>query len=157
MKKIKETRLGIWLKEKAPDVLRVVGDVLPNNGVLGIVKNMLNDKQMTIEDMREFRRMEVELIVELSKLEQKDKESARTREVEYMKLTGHSDWMMIFVGVMIILCFFFLMIFIVYKPIPQGNEHIIINAVGILEGLILSIAGYYYGSSYGSRMKDLNR
>ena len=157
MKKIRETRLGIWLKDKAPDVLKVVGDILPNNGVLGIVKNMLNDKQMTIEDMREFRRMEVELIVELSRLEQKDKESARTREVEYLILTGHSDWMMIFVGVMIIFCFVFLMFFIVYKPIPKGNEHIIINAVGILEGLILSIAGYYYGSSYGSRMKDINR
>ena len=157
MKKIKETRLGIWLRDKAPDVLKIVGDVLPSNGVLGIVKNMLNDKQMTIEDMREFRRMEVELIVELSKLEQKDKESARIREVEYMKLTGHSDWMMIFVGVMIIFCFVFLMLFIVYRPIPEGNEHIIINAVGILEGLILSIAGYYYGSSYGSRMKDINR
>lgn len=41
-KKIKDTGLGIWLKEKAPDVLSTVGDLLPDRGALGLVKNLLN-------------------------------------------------------------------------------------------------------------------
>jgi hypothetical protein len=42
--KIKNTNLGKWLKEKAPNVLDTVGDLLPDQGALGIVKNLI-DKQ----------------------------------------------------------------------------------------------------------------
>ena len=41
MDKIKDTKLGAWLKSKAPNVLETVGDLLPDQGGLGIVKNML--------------------------------------------------------------------------------------------------------------------
>ena len=40
-KKIKDTGLGKWLKSKAPNVLSVVGDLLPDQGGLGIVKNLI--------------------------------------------------------------------------------------------------------------------
>ena len=39
--KIKDTKLGSWLKDKAPDVLGVV-DLLPDSGGLGVVKNLLD-------------------------------------------------------------------------------------------------------------------
>jgi hypothetical protein len=41
VEKIKDTKLGGWLKEKAPNVLDTVGDLLPDKGGLGIVKNLL--------------------------------------------------------------------------------------------------------------------
>ena len=41
-KKIRDTNLGKWLKEKAPSVLDTVGDLLPDQGALGIVKNLLD-------------------------------------------------------------------------------------------------------------------
>lgn len=44
IKKIKDTSLGKWLKEKAPNVLDTVGDLLPDQGALGVVKNLI-DKQ----------------------------------------------------------------------------------------------------------------
>ena len=37
MKKIKDTGLGKWLKNKAPNVLDVVGEFLPDQGALGVV------------------------------------------------------------------------------------------------------------------------
>ena len=40
-KKIKDTGLGRWLKSKAPNILDVVGDLLPDKGGLGIVKNLI--------------------------------------------------------------------------------------------------------------------
>ncbi len=36
-KKFKETKVGIFLKEKAPAILDTVGEFLPNQGGLGIV------------------------------------------------------------------------------------------------------------------------
>lgn len=40
-KKIKDTKLGAWLADKAPNILSVVGDLLPDSGGLGIVKNLI--------------------------------------------------------------------------------------------------------------------
>jgi hypothetical protein len=42
-KPIKETKLGEWLKEKAPKALDVFGDLLPDQGTLGILKNILDN------------------------------------------------------------------------------------------------------------------
>tara|TARA_R100001510_G_C7526550_1_gene119802 strand:- start:82 stop:513 length:432 start_codon:yes stop_codon:yes gene_type:complete len=47
-KKIKDTKLGAWLKEKAPNVLGTVGDLLPDQGALGLVKNLL-DKEPGVD------------------------------------------------------------------------------------------------------------
>ena len=42
-KKIKDTKLGKWLKSNAPNVLDVAGDMLPERGMLGVVKNLLEN------------------------------------------------------------------------------------------------------------------
>jgi hypothetical protein len=47
-KKIRDTKLGAWLKEKAPGVLSTVGDLLPDSGALGVVKNLL-DKEPGVD------------------------------------------------------------------------------------------------------------
>jgi len=47
-KKIKETKLGSWLKQKAPAVLDVAGDMLPDQDMLGVVKNLL-DKEPGVD------------------------------------------------------------------------------------------------------------
>lgn len=46
--KIRDTRLGVWLKDKAPKVLDIVGDLLPDQGALGVVKNLL-DKEPGVD------------------------------------------------------------------------------------------------------------
>ena len=46
--KIKDTKLGGWLKGKAPKVLDMVGDLLPDQGALGVVKNLL-DKEPEVD------------------------------------------------------------------------------------------------------------
>tara|TARA_R110002049_G_scaffold32639_1_gene108416 strand:- start:984 stop:1421 length:438 start_codon:yes stop_codon:yes gene_type:complete len=54
-KKIKDTKLGKWLSEKAPGVLNVVGELLPDKGALGVVKNLI-DKDDSV-DPEEAQRM----------------------------------------------------------------------------------------------------
>ena len=46
--KIKDTKLGGWLKGKAPKVLDIVGELLPDQGALGVVKNLL-DKEPGVD------------------------------------------------------------------------------------------------------------
>ncbi len=40
-KTFKETKVGAFLASKAPKVLQALGDVLPNQGTLGVVKNLI--------------------------------------------------------------------------------------------------------------------
>ena len=40
-KKLKETKVGAFLASKAPKVLEAIGNVLPDQGTLGIVKNLI--------------------------------------------------------------------------------------------------------------------
>lgn len=59
-KKIKETKLGEWLKEKAPGVLSTVGDLLPNQGALGLVKNLL-DKEPGVDPAEAKAKVDAEI------------------------------------------------------------------------------------------------
>ena len=52
--KIKDTALGGWLKQKAPGILDTVGDLLPDQGALGVVKNLI-DKQYPDLDPEEVK------------------------------------------------------------------------------------------------------
>ena len=41
-KSFKETKIGAFLATKAPKVLAAIGDVLPDQGTLGVVKNIIS-------------------------------------------------------------------------------------------------------------------
>jgi hypothetical protein len=50
-KKFKDTKVGKFLSEKAPGIIESVGDVLPDKGILGIVKNLIEkDKSLPPQD-----------------------------------------------------------------------------------------------------------
>ncbi len=50
-KKFKDTKIGAFLKGKAPKILNTIGDALPDQGTLGIVKNLISsDKSIKAVD-----------------------------------------------------------------------------------------------------------
>jgi len=59
-KKIKDTKLGAWLADKAPDILGVVGGLLPDKGALGIVKNLI-DKDPKVDSEEAQRVIDAEV------------------------------------------------------------------------------------------------
>ena len=59
-KKIKDTGLGKWLSKAAPNVLDTVGDLLPDSGALGMVKNLL-DKEPGISAEEAKARVDAEI------------------------------------------------------------------------------------------------
>jgi len=142
MKKLKDSKLGKLLKDKAPKILDVVGDLLPDKGVMGVVKNLIDvEPELT----REEKKMLHQQAVEFYKLEVDDRDSARNREVEIMK-TGAKDWMMNLTGIVGLFSFLFLVYAIVFITVPEHNKELMIHTTGIVEGIVLSIVGYYFGS-----------
>ena len=41
-KLFKETKIGAFLSSKAPKILSALGDVLPDQGTMGLVKNLIS-------------------------------------------------------------------------------------------------------------------
>jgi hypothetical protein len=141
-KPFNKTKLGKFLKETAPSILDVIGNVLPDRGILGIVKNLIDkDGNMSPDDKTEAHRQ----LVELYELEVMDRDSARSREVNLRKYG--TDWMFNATGIVGLLAFAFLVYTVVTTNVPEGNKEIFIHMIGIVEGVALSIFGYYFGSA----------
>jgi len=139
-KKFNETKVGKFILEKLPDF---VSGALPENGVLGVVKNLIdNDPAITPEEKSQMH----EELVQLYELEVADRDSARKREVEKAK-TGGFDLMFNLTGLTGLGAFAFIIYAIVYLQIPEGNKEVWIHLIGICEGIVLSIFGYFFGSA----------
>lgn len=141
--KLKDTKVGQFLKTKAPKILDVIGDVLPDSGSLGIVKNLISqDPDLTPEEKAELHAQ----VVEVYKLEVEDRDSARNREIEVAKVKKF-DLMFNLTGIVGLGSFSFLVYAIVYLSIPENNKEIWIHLIGITEGITISLFGYFYGSA----------
>ena len=142
-KKFKDTKVGKFLAEKAPKILQTVGDILPDKGALGIVKNLINlSDDLSPED----KEMLSEEILKLEELEIKDRDSARSREIEIAKIHKY-DFLFYLTGIIGLAAFCFMIYAIVYLTIPEANKEVWIHLIGITEGIVISIFGYYFGSS----------
>jgi len=139
-KPFKETKVGKFITSKLPGF---VNDILPDKGVLGIVKNLIdNDPELSAEDKAAMHQE----VVDLYRLEVEDRDSARKREVEKAK-AGGLDFMFNATGIIGLLSFAFIIYAIVYLQIPENNKEVWIHTIGIIEGIVLSIFGYFYGSA----------
>lgn len=139
-KKFKDTKVGQFLLNKVPDF---ASGVLPDKGVLGVVKNLIDgEPDLSAEEKAQMHQE----LVELYKLEVADRDSARKREVEIAK-TGRFDFMYNLTGVIGLGAFAFIVYAIVYLEIPTENKEVWIHLIGICEGIVLSIFGYFYGSA----------
>ena len=139
-KKFKDTKVGQFILKKIPGF---VGDILPQKGVLGVVKNLIdNEPELTSQDKIQLHNE----LIELYELEVADRDSARKREVEKAK-SGGFDFMFNLTGVIGLGAFAFIIYAIVYLQIPESNKEVWIHLIGICEGIVLSIFGYFFGSA----------
>lgn len=130
-KKLKDTKVGQWLREKAPSVLDVVGDVLPDRGVLGVVKNLV-DKDPTLDSESFKAVMDAEM-------------RAQDNVTERWKADAQSDVKLakfIRPSVMIALLTFFMIITIWDGVDPQFMPPE--NYINLLEILMLTVFGAYF-------------
>ena len=136
-KPFKETKVGKFLLDKLPNL---AGDILPDKGVLGIVKNLIDSDDSLPSQEKET------LLKELYQLEIEDRNSARQREVE-VKKAGGQDWMMFVTGIVGLLSFMFMIYAVVYIPSVTEND-LFVHLMGMIEGVVISnIFAYYYGTS----------
>ena len=142
-KPFKETGLGKILLGVIPGFIKGASKILPDSGVLGVIKNLIDtDPTMTDEEKAAAH----DQLVELYKLEVEDRDSARKREAAVVT-AGGKDWMMSLTGIIGLAAFAFIVYTVVTTNVPESNKEIFIHMIGIVEGVALSIFGYYFGSA----------
>jgi len=163
-KKFKDTKLGQWLKIKAPELLGQVGDFLPDSGTLGIVKRGISilspdDQKEGIEEIKKVERKLTEIDLENARIDLEilktklsDRESARSREIQSIK-TGNKSDLMYVLGFGMLGCYIGLLISLIFLNIPEQNKDQLIHMEGIMEGGLLAMISYYFGDSQRSEKK----
>ena len=137
-KPFKETKIGKLLGKAT--------GLLPDKGVLGVLKQVIDtDDTMTPEEKESAHNA----LIEAYKAEVADRDSARQREVEIAK-SGRIDWLFNITGLAGLTAFGVIIYAIISLEIPEGNKELFYHLIGIVEGVALSIYGYYFGTS----MKD---
>ena len=149
-KPFKDTKLGQFLSNKAPKILDIVGDLLPDQGVIGIVKRLISsDPEIPEADRLEYEKLSMEFEKDVFALESEDRKSARLREVEVAKTTKH-DFLMYVVGGVVLLAFLLVVYASVFMDV-KGDTFV--RTSTMVEQLCIAIVFYYYGSSKSSADK----
>lgn len=146
-KKIKDTKLGKFLWKKSPALLNVVGDLLPDAGLTGIIKRglALLPDPLSPDEKKELEIMLHDMEVEFYKLEVLDRDSARKREANMVKY-GAKDWLFNLTGIVGLGSFIAIVTAIIFLPEVQ-NESMFNHLIGMVEGVALTIFAYYFGTS----------
>jgi len=139
-KKFKDTKVGQFILKKIPNFAK---ELLPDKGVLGIVKKLIDNEPTLTPQEKEQLHNE---LIEIYQLEVADRDSARNREIQVSK-TGKFDFMFNLTGIIGLGAFAFIIYAIVYLEIPAENKEVWIHLIGICEGIVLSIFGYFFGSA----------
>ena len=141
-KRFKDTAVGKFLMTKVPEF---AGAAL-TSGPLEALRALIDgDASIGPEEKARLHRE----LVEAYKAEVEDRDSARKREVEVVK-SGKIDWLFNITGLVGLSSFAIIIWAILDLEIPAGNKDLFYHLIGIVEGVALSIFGYYFGTS----MKD---
>jgi hypothetical protein len=151
-KPFKESKVGVWLKEKFPDVLNTVSD-LTGIEALGVVANLIDGKKISPEEKAEFQKLKTEYELQVMRMELDNVLSARSREVEVVRASGKPDKMQMIVGLVGLAIS--IMVVFVGLFLNIRDREIYFHLLGLIEGAILiAIYNYYFASSIGSKSKE---
>lgn len=147
-KRFSETGLGKFLKGAGSIIGGTLGDVLPDKGVLGIVKNLINkDAKLDEQQKQEALR--------LLELEYQDIADARALQVAALNQDDIFSKRFVYYLAIGLFSFAFIvtiMLFIV--EIPDKNRDVINIIIGVVIGTGLTgMFQYFFGSSKGSKDK----
>ena len=145
-KKFHETKVGQFLSKTAPGILGTVGEVLPNNGVLGLVKNLIHkDPVLPAEDKEKaLKLLEQDMIEmqEISKRWDSDMKSDSWLSKNTRPLT------LIFLTVSMVL--------LIFSDSIGDSFEVSSGWVDLLKSLLITVYVAYFGSRGAEKFKSIS-
>lgn len=134
-KKFKETAVGKWITEKLPDVADDVGDYLPDNGVLGLVKRIVDtNPRLTAAEKLEFEKLLIQQEISAQEQVTRRWEADTNSDVKLAKYIRPVTLIVLTVFFMVILVWDGLDV----RFMPPENY------INLLELLMLTVFGAYF-------------
>jgi hypothetical protein len=173
-KKFAETGVGKFINEKLKPIagasLELIGDLTGRESIEKIGQFLSNKVSEDSEQSLQFKALQIEfeekklefelefqrIEIELFKAEAADRESARNREIEYMKASGgKKDWLMGTAVIVALVMYIGAFSFLAYGPeIPEGKKDLFNMGVGQVFTFAGMVFAYYLGTTKSSRAKD---
>ena len=145
-KTFKETKIGVFLSTKAPKVLKLLGDALPSQGTLGMVKNLISsDNKIKPIDKEQALRLIEQDIAEMKEVSSRWKSdmksdswlSKNTRPITLIYLT-------------LSMTIFIILDSTVLLEIKTGW-------VSLMEALLITVYVAYFGSRGAEKITKINK
>ena len=144
-KKFSETKVGKFLSKAAPGILGTVGDVLPNNGVLGVVKNLISkDEAMPAEDKEKaMKLLEMDMVEmqEVSKRWESDMKS--------------DSWLSKNTRPMSLIFLTISMVFLILLDSFEWSFSVSAGWVDLLQTLLVTVYVAYFGSRGAEKFQSI--
>ena len=145
-KKFKDTKVGKFLSNAAPGILNTVGDVLPDNGVMGLVKNLIHkEPALPPEDKEKALLLLQQDIVEMQEIS-KRWSSDMTSDSWLSKNTRPMTLIFLTVSLIILIV------------LDSGNIGFGVNDtwVDLLKSLLITVYVAYFGSRGVEKFKKMD-
>ena len=144
-KKFSETKVGKFLSKAAPGILGTVGDVLPDNGVFGIVKNIISkDETLPPEDKEKaMKLLEMDMVEmqEVSKRWQSDMQS--------------DSWLSKNTRPMSLIFLTISMVFLILLDSFEWSFSVSAGWVDLLQTLLVTVYVAYFGSRGAEKFQSI--
>jgi len=147
-KKFIETKVGQFLSKAAPNILGTVGDVLPDKGLLGVVKNLIKKEDPVIlppEDKEKALKLLEQDMVEMQEI---SKRWASDMKSDSWLSKNTRPMALIFLTISLI----FLII------LESSNIHFDVDSgwVDLLKSLLITVYVAYFGSRGAEKFKSIS-
>jgi len=144
-KKFKDTKIGNLLKGAAPQVLDVVGDLLPDSGALGVAKNLIDKFVPEKEDRAALKAQMAAMESEYLK----DRQDARDMQKVALRQGDAFSKRFIYnysYGITGFAILYFLLV--TFATVPEENQHFADIILGFLIGTaVAAIINFFFGTS----------
>lgn len=157
-----ETKFGKFVKKAGkvvPDVLDVAADVISGDisGAVQKVRDKIDGAALRDERAMELQK-ELQLAAydfekEMERYAVEDRKNSREREMEYVR-HGRFDWEHFIMAMCGLGAFAFIIHTLVFRNLIPENRDLFIHLMGIIEGVVISMYSYHFGTTKSSRAKD---
>jgi len=147
-KKFKDTKVGQFLSKAAPSILGTVGDVLPDQGLLGVVKNLIQKEDPVIlppEDKEKALKLLEQDMVEMQEISKRWDSDMKS-----------DSWLSKNTRPMTLIFLTVSMIFLIILDSFEIDFSVDSGWVDLLKSLLITVYVAYFGSRGAEKFKSIS-
>ena len=147
-KKFKDTKVGQFLSKAAPGILGTVGDVLPDQGLLGVVKNLIQKEDPVVlppEDKEKALKLLEQDMVEMQEISKRWGSDMKS-----------DSWLSKNTRPMTLIFLTVSMVFLILLDSFEIDFSVDSGWVDLLKSLLITVYVAYFGSRGAEKFKSIS-